>query len=274
MNDSLLTAVLVAVGVLVAIGLLCALILVIAAKFFAVKVDDKELKIRACFPGANCGACGFTGCDGYAKALAGDPTLPANLCVPGGESTAKQLGEVLGVSVDAAARQVAYVHCNGTCANTEEKYDYKGIPTCAGAKLFYGGDGACTTGCLGYGDCAKVCPSGAIFNNNGVACVDPAKCTGCGLCAKACPNLVIRLIPADAGTVVTCNNKEKGAIATKQCRNSCIGCKKCELHCHNGAIKVVENYAHIDYTKCDGCHECEGLCPRHTIKHVDFKQAQ
>ena len=156
MNDSLLTAVLVAVGVLVAIGLLCALILVIAAKFFAV----------------------------------------------------------------------------------------------------------------------KVCPSGAIFNNNGVACVDPAKCTGCGLCAKACPNLVIRLIPADAGTVVTCNNKEKGAIATKQCRNSCIGCKKCELHCHNGAIKVVENYAHIDYTKCDGCHECEGLCPRHTIKHVDFKQAQ
>ena len=70
MNDSLLSAVLIAVGVLVAIGLICALILVIAAKFFAVKVDEKEQKIRACLPGANCGACGFTGCDGYAKALA------------------------------------------------------------------------------------------------------------------------------------------------------------------------------------------------------------
>ena len=56
MNDSLLSAVLIAVGVLVAIGLICALILVIAAKFFAVKVDEKEQKIRACLPGANCGA--------------------------------------------------------------------------------------------------------------------------------------------------------------------------------------------------------------------------
>ena len=50
MNDSLLSAVLIAVGVLVAIGLICALILVIAAKFFAVKVDEKEQKIRACLP--------------------------------------------------------------------------------------------------------------------------------------------------------------------------------------------------------------------------------
>ena len=94
MNDSLLSAVLIAVGVLVAIGLICALILVIAAKFFAVKVDEKEQKIRACLPGANCGACGFTGCDGYAKALA-EGSAPANLCVPGGASAAAQLGEVL-----------------------------------------------------------------------------------------------------------------------------------------------------------------------------------
>ena len=27
-------------------------------------------KVRACLPGANCGACGFSGCDGYAEALA------------------------------------------------------------------------------------------------------------------------------------------------------------------------------------------------------------
>jgi len=104
MNDSLLSAVLIAVGVLVAIGLICALILVIAAKFFAVKVDEKEQKIRACLPGANCGACGFTGCDGYAKALA-EGSAPANLCVPGGASAAAQLGEVLGVSVEAASRR-------------------------------------------------------------------------------------------------------------------------------------------------------------------------
>lgn len=274
MNDSLLSAVLVAVGVLVAIGLICALILVIAAKFFAVKVDEKEQRIRACFPGANCGACGFTGCDGYAKALAEDPALPANLCVPGGASTAKQLGEVLGVSVEASAKKVAFVHCSGNCENTTEKFDYKGIPTCAGAKLFYGGDGACTTGCLGYGDCAKVCSYDAIYNNNGVACVDPAKCTGCGKCTKACPNFVIRLVPAAAHTVVACSNKDKGAIAVKQCKASCIGCKKCETKCPAEAIKVEDNFAHIDYTKCVGCDVCVELCPRHTIKKVDFTQAQ
>ncbi|MCI5667495.1 MAG: RnfABCDGE type electron transport complex subunit B [Oscillospiraceae bacterium] len=273
MNE-LLSAVLIAVGVLVAVGLVCALILVIAAKFFAVKVDEKEQKLRACFPGANCGACGFTGCDGYAKALAEDPTLPANLCVPGGEATAKQLGEVLGVSVEAAARKVAFIHCNGTCENTTEKYDYQGIRTCAAVKLFYGGDCACTTGCMGYGDCARACPSNAIYFDNGVNRVDPAKCTGCGKCTKVCPNSVISLIPVDANTVITCNNKEKGAVATKQCSNSCIGCRKCEKTCTNGAITVIENFAHIDYTKCTGCKTCVDVCPRHTIKIVDLKQAQ
>ena len=273
MNE-FLSAVLIAVGVLVVIGLVCALILVIAAKFFAVKVDEKEQKIRACLPGANCGACGYTGCDGYAKALSEDSSVAANLCVPGGADTAKQLGEVLGVSVEAAARQVAFVHCNGTCENTQKKYDYKGINTCAAAKMFYGGDGTCTTGCLGYGDCAKVCSYGAIYNNNGVACVDPAKCTGCGQCTKACPNFVIRLVPADAGTVVTCNNKEKGAVANKQCKNACIGCKKCENNCPTGAIKVTDNLAQIDYTKCVGCIACSELCPKHTIKRVDFEQVK
>ena len=221
MNDSILSAILVAVGVLVAIGLICALILVIAAKFFAVKVDEKEQNIRACLPGANCGACGFTGCE-----------------------------------------------------NTTRNYDYKGIPTCAGAKLFYGGDGACSSGCLGYGDCAKVCPSNAIYNNNGVACVDPEKCTGCGLCTKACPNFVIRLVPTTATAVVACSNKDKGAAAVKECKASCIGCKKCENICPADAIKVEDNFAHIDYTKCVHCNACTETCPRHAIKSVEFSQAQ
>ena len=158
--------------IFVVMGIVFGVLLVVISKVFAVETDERAVKITEALPGANCGACGFTGCDGYAKALA-EGSAAANLCVPGGASTAKQLGEVLGVSVEAAERMVAFVHCSGTCENTTRKYDYKGIPTCAGAKLFYGGDGACSSGCLGYGDCAKVCPSNAIYNNNGVACVDP-----------------------------------------------------------------------------------------------------
>ena len=265
--------ILIPILVVSAIGLLCGIGLSVASSVMAVKEDERFPAVRECLPGANCGACGFTGCDGYAKALA-EGSAAANLCVPGGASTAKQLGEVLGVSVEAAERMVAFVHCSGTCENTTRKYDYKGIPTCAGAKLFYGGDGACSSGCLGYGDCAKVCPSNAIYNNNGVACVDPEKCTGCGLCTKACPNFVIRLVPTTATAVVACSNKDKGAAAVKECKASCIGCKKCENICPADAIKVEDNFAHIDYTKCVHCNACIETCPRHAIKNVEFSQAQ
>ena len=65
------------------IGLIAGLILAIASIVFAVPVDEKQEAIRACLPGANCGACGFSGCDGYAKALA-DGTAENGLCSPGG----------------------------------------------------------------------------------------------------------------------------------------------------------------------------------------------
>ena len=39
-------------------------------KIFHVEVDEKVGKIRSCLPGANCGGCGYPGCDGYASAVA------------------------------------------------------------------------------------------------------------------------------------------------------------------------------------------------------------
>ena len=71
--------VLIATSVVAIIGLLCAVMLVLAAKFFAVPENKKLSDIRECLPGANCGACGYTGCDGYAKALATDDSVKTNL---------------------------------------------------------------------------------------------------------------------------------------------------------------------------------------------------
>ncbi len=203
--------------------------------------------------GANCGACGFAGCDGYAKALCENPDTPTNLCIPGADGVSRQLSDILGVEFADVVEQVAVVHCSGDCEHTSDKVVYQGIESCAAAKLMYGGKGSCTYGCLGLGDCVKVCPHDAICIADGVARVNTKDCVGCGLCAKTCPNHLISLVADVERVVVACSNKDKGAVTRKVCSNGCIGCKKCEKVCPLGAIKVVDNVAVIDYEKCDNC---------------------
>ena len=157
-------AILTAVIPVVIIGVICAAVLVIASKVMAVKEDERFPKVRECLPGANCGACGFAGCDGYAKALCENPDTPTNLCIPGADGVSRQLSEVLGVEFADVVEQVAVVHCSGDCAHTQDKVQYEGIESCTAAKLMYGGKGSCTYGCLGLGDCAKVCPQDAVCN--------------------------------------------------------------------------------------------------------------
>ena len=76
------------------IGLICAVGLAVASSVMAVKEDTRFTEIRACLPGANCGACGYTGCDGYAKALL-EPGTKTNLCVPGADAVAAQIAALL-----------------------------------------------------------------------------------------------------------------------------------------------------------------------------------
>ena len=165
--------VLIAIGILAAIGLLCAALLTVATLFFSVKEDETYTAIRDCLPGANCGACGYSGCDGYAKALAEGNTAATNLCVPGGDKSSSDIAQILGVEAEDVIEKVAYVACNGTCDAVERKYDYRGQKTCHAANLAYSGDKFCTFACLGYGDCMRVCPQNAIYLDNGIAHIDP-----------------------------------------------------------------------------------------------------
>ena len=246
-------------------GVVLGILLALASRFFGVEEDEKQKKVRAALPGANCGACGFKGCNDYAEALAKGLAEP-NLCVPGGESTAKELSEILGVNADAKAPVVALVHCNAACTESENPPVYDGIDSCRARSAIYGGLKACTYGCLGCGDCAKVCPANAIHVANGVARVTPELCIGCGLCTKTCPKHIISMVPKNATTFVYCSSLDKGAVARKACKNACIGCKKCEKNCPSEAIKVVNNLAVIDYTKCTGCGACVEGCPTGCLK--------
>lgn len=264
LNDILLAAALVT-----GIGLICGILLALASKFMNVKREERFDMLRSLLPGANCGACGYTGCDGYAKALLSGK-VKTNLCVPGADSVSKKLSEALGVKFEDVIEQVAFVHCNGNCDAVKDKQVYHGIESCVAANLIYGGTLSCTYGCLGYGDCQKVCPENAICIEDSVARVDTRKCIGCGLCVKTCPNNLITLFSDINKTVVMCSNKEKGASTRKHCVNGCIGCKKCELNCPSKAVKVIDNLAVIDYDKCTGCGICVSNCPVKCIKESDF----
>ena len=266
MMDTIIN-ILIALVTVVAIAIFMGTFLALVTHFFSVKESRKKLRVRACLPGVNCGACGFKGCDDYAEALAEGNAAP-NLCVPGGTDTANTLGTILGVEVEGVKNEVAFVHCNGNASATSKKAEYVGISSCRAASMIYGGPDACRHGCLGYGDCAAVCPSEAICVLDGIAHIDSSKCIGCGLCVRTCPKNIISTIPKNCGVVVMCNNKDKGADARKACKNACIGCKKCEKTCPNGAIKVVDNLAVIDYGKCTGCGACADGCPTGCLKKI------
>ena len=261
MANDVLMALLVVGLVALAAGVLLAL----ASHFFGIKEDETVKEIRALLPGANCGACGFAGCDEYAKALA-EGRAKTNLCVPGGDGTAAEIAKVLGVEAADVIEMIAVVHCSGNCNVTSKKAAYDGIQSCKAASMLYAGPGACRFGCVGCGDCAKACPYGAICMKDGIAHVDKRLCKGCGMCAKVCPKNLISLVPDTIKVVQGCSNKEKGAVARKNCQAACIGCKKCELNCPEKAIKVENNLAVINYDLCSGCGKCVENCPTHCLQ--------
>ena len=257
--------------VLLAIAALCAVLLVVSSSLFGVAVDERLAKIREELPGANCGACGFSGCDGYAKALVEGQTDNPSLCTPGGDGVSERVAEIMELQPSDIKEMVAYVACAGPGLADDKKYEYSGPKSCVIASMSYAGDRSCHYACLGYGDCVNVCPREAIkIGERGVAEIDPKKCIGCGLCVKTCPKGVISLIEDTARFVIKCSNHDKGAAVMKVCKNGCIACGKCAKTCPHGAISIVDNLAVIDYSKCTACGECHKVCPTGCIHAGNF----
>lgn len=242
------------------IGLVAGVGLSLASKFMAVPTDEKVAKIREALPGANCGACGYSGCDGYAEAIASGEAEP-NKCAPGGDTCAKELAQILGVKISTNPK-VAFIGCKGNKNTTKIKYQYTGLKSCTAASLLHSGPLECAYGCLGYGDCMNTCPFGAITLDQGKPIVCEDLCVGCGNCVNACPKSLISLIPKDHKTVVGCSNKSKGAPVVKACSVSCIACSMCVKQCEKGAIQIIDNVAVIDHSLCDGCGKCKEVCKR------------
>ena len=82
-----------AVAVLGIMGAVFGAVLAFAAKIFYVEVDPKQEAVRECLAGANCGGCGYPGCDGYAAAVAAGKA-PVNCCVAGGAEAAEKIADL------------------------------------------------------------------------------------------------------------------------------------------------------------------------------------
>ncbi len=191
---------------------------------------------------------------------------PVNACPVGGEAVGKVIAGIMGQEVVESARMAAFVKCTGTCEKTKDNYNYTGVEDCEMMAFIPGGGSkACNYGCMGFGSCVKACPFDAIHIVNGVAVVDREACKACGKCIAKCPHHLIELAPYDQKTFVGCSSHAKGKAVTTACELGCIGCKKCEKTCPNGAITVTDFCAHIDYEKCTNCGACKEACPRHVI---------
>ncbi|MDR0487336.1 MAG: RnfABCDGE type electron transport complex subunit B [Treponema sp.] len=239
-------------------------------EFFAVSEDPMIGKIRDVLPGANCGACGFPGCDNYAAAIvAGNAGISS--CTAGGPSVVEKIAAITGIAGGRVEQTVAVLACQGSSLHTPLKGTYTGIRTCRGAKLS-GGTKLCSWGCLGFGDCVNVCKFGALsMTENRLPKVDYAKCTGCGLCSGECPmGLFKSVVKNQTGAMVLCSNKNPvKQMVAKTCKISCFKCGQCVRNCPEQCISLDTLVPVVDISKCTSCGTCAEKCPSKVFKIIE-----
>ena len=247
-------------------GLVLGALLAVASKIFHVEIDPKVELIREFLPGANCGACGYPGCDGLAEAIAKGEAL-SSACVAGGSEIAEQIAGIMGIDIkEEKVAKKALVCCGGGKNEVAHRYIYDGELDCRMAQQIGKGPSLCSYGCLGFGSCAAACPFGAIImGEDGLPLIDWKKCCGCGVCVEICPRGIIALVSENEEVHVLCHSHDKGKTVRSICKKGCIGCKACEKVCEFDAIHVVDNLAVINHEKCTGCKNCVEKCPTNCI---------
>lgn len=159
-----------AVLILTAIAGLCGIGLGMAGRRLAAQYDPMVERIDALLPQTQCGQCGYPGCRPYAEAVA-NKQAPVNLCVPGGNSTAAAIADLLQVDPqpveggDDQGPMVAFID--------EQR-------------------------CIGCTRCLPVCPVDAIIGApRQMHTVLRDECTGCKLCVSSCPMDCIEMEPVE-----------------------------------------------------------------------------
>ncbi len=264
-----MSLIIISILTLTGIGLLFGIGLALAAERFKIAEDPRVEEILNLLPGSNCGACGFVGCRELAEAAVKEGA-PLNCLVLDDEGK-KKIAGLLGRTKGVKKVRPRFPHllCHGGI-KAKDRFIYQGIRDCVAANILLGGGKGCEYGCLGLGTCVEACSFNAItLGEDGLPIIDYELCKDCGRCITACPRGLFEMAPREQKVFVLCSSKDKGALTRKVCEVGCIGCKKCEKACEFDAIKVIDNCAVIDYSKCTSCGVCIEVCPQKTIKRWD-----
>ncbi len=252
------------------IGFLFSVVLSIADKKLSVKKSAQLTEILKILPGINCGACGFSSCEMFAQNVLEKKSLFRG-CLAGGDEVNKKLCDLLGLKNSQTIKKKVIVKCS---QSEPKKYlaEYRGPQSCALANLV-GGDLACKYGCLGFGDCERVCKFNAIKIEKGLPVIDYEKCVGCGECVKACPRQILEIVEVNSKTLwwVSCNNPERALEVKKVCNTGCLGCRICTKVIPESPFYLEEDLAKISYEKIDNKDLNLALqkCPTRVIRKAN-----
>ena len=259
-------------GIIAGIAILLGIAILIVTKLCHITEDEKMLNILSNLAGANCGGCGHSGCEGFAKALA-EGKAKLSDCKVTSDEAKKIICQINGTPFEAEEKTVAVVRCNGG-NRALDKYSYVGNEGCLNRMVYHGGQKICQTSCIGGGTCEKNCPVNAIkVNSDGIAEVDKTLCISCGACILNCPKHVIERIPASSPVFVACSTHCRGKQVTSFCSAGCIGCGLCSRVCPEKAITMDNFLPKIDYKKCSGCLTCVSRCPQKVIRVHTVKKS-
>lgn len=240
-------AALAAVAVLGGLTALLASVLIVASRKLAVEEDPRIDVVEGLLPSSNCGACGFPGCRAFAEALVGLQAAPAG-CTVSDDGARQHIADVLGVAVGQARSIVARLACAGGDNVARVRAGYQGAQSCLAAAQVAGGGKDCFWGCLGHGDCARVCDFDAIvMDPHGLPAVLEERCTACGDCVDICPKDLFSLQDTQNHLWVRCRNEALGDEVRDACEVACTACGRCAADAP-GVVSMSHNLPLIDYT--------------------------
>lgn len=263
----------IAVAIVGGVGLVFGTLIALAHRKLYVWEDPRIGEVANMLPNANCGACGYPGCRGFAEAAVAGVVAPAKCTVMADDGRA-DVAKYLGVEAGQEAKRVARLMCAGGSNVAKQRANYEGPSSCAAAVAVSGGGKGCTWGCVGFSDCAVACTFDAIkMNDVGLPVVDIEKCTACNDCVVACPLGLFTVLPLDAKLLVQCKSLLEGESATELCSVACNACGRCAMDAAPGLIRMQNGLAVIDYTKIELANPAAiARCPTNAIVWVEGSQ--